>query len=254
MTGSVDRRGKSWNRSVEGETAKGSNGKLNSDQIRERAKLHAMRYATGQPTIEAISIHWMTTYGIQMSYSSEKEWAWRNEGLIESTMNELINLGELKQPAMAHTTFMATASEAGKGSGKLVAQLEKKIKAAIEKLDPFCDPRVILGYTEEKLSKMSVDDRQKADARIEYEDKRNKLRLTMITVLCESLGVNKKLLLAATKMAKDMFDESILSERKIGAMVKKKMEEVSDETKNASDVDFIDVEVKEEDRERLLDT
>lgn len=247
----VDRRSKYWNRTDDSDHNRGGKSKLTSEQLKERAKLHAERYAFGKPTIQDICNHWFQAYGITIHYNSEKEWAWRNETLIVETMNHLVDQGEIELQ-ITNKSLLNTVNISGVETGKMVKALEDKFLMLIRRLDIDCNPFRACQIDEESFNAMPEgDEKAKLAKKIEVQEKRNKLIIKLLPEFSTMIKEHKKVLLDTITTTKDIFDDSKIKELKVQYEVNKQVNRKFGEVQKLSDFNPIEVEVLESDRKEI---
>lgn len=250
MTAIVDKRGVYHNRTDESDWNRGNNGKLNPDQLRERAVLHAKRLVFGKPTLQEIAEHWQTAYGISMHYNSEKEWGWRNEDTIEAVLNEMIESGEIKDPGLSETSLITTINKSGKETAKVIRELEKSLVSALRSVDLDGDYLAACGITPEEYDNSDGDLRKKFDTMIKREKDKNNFRLEAAVQYSKMLKDHKTVLIETIGAAKDLFDDSRLKQIKNDKLIEKKVGDLIG-NKDASEFSG-GIEVTDDMREKLL--
>lgn len=250
MTGIVDKRGIYHNRSDDSDWNRGNNGKLSGDQLNERAYLHAKRLCFGKPTIQEISEHWNTKYGITMHYNSEKEWAWRNEEAIEAALNEMIESGEVKDPGINETSFVTTINRSGKDTAKVIGQIEKHLTAVLKSVNLDADYLVMAGI--DPLAYDVANDKERAayDAKIKRERMKNEFRLEVAAQFSKMLKDHKSVLIETVLAAKDLYQDSKLKQIKNDKQIEKKVSQLIG--KNDTGTYNGDIEVTDDMRNRIL--
>lgn len=250
MSGSADRRGKYWNRSDDNDTNRGNKSKLNAEQTIERAELHAQRYALSFPTIYDICDHWRQAYGISIAYNSEKEWAARNENLVLSAMDRLIEEGKLKLQ-ITDRSLLNTANVLGVDTGKMIKTLEKRFNMVIEGIDWDQNPYKGFEMTEEEANDLPEPEKSKALLKIKRVEQKSKFMVKMLGELSKMINDHKLVLLKTLEATKDLYDDSKLKTLKIKQEVQKQVgKHVSDQQRDTG-FDPIEVEVSDDDRSRV---
>lgn len=250
MTGSVDRRGKYWNRTDDADVNRGIHSKLNTDQMKERARLHAERLAYGKPTIQGIVDHWFKKYQISIHYKTEQEWSWRNERLIMDAMNQMLDSGDMKLN-VTNNTLLNTINVSGVATGTTLKALEDKFHQVLKKIDFDLNPMKALGIDEEAYA--SYDEPTKAiwDAKIKVQETKNKFCVKMLTELSLMIKDHKKVLLDTISTTKDIYDDAELSKIKMKQEVRKAVSAKVAEVQGGSEFNAVDVEVSDEDRKSI---
>lgn len=244
MTAGVDRRGKHWNQIDSSEVNRGNHTKLNPDQMKERARFHALRLAYSKPTLQDICDYWWTTYGIKMAYGSEKEWAWRNESLIIDTMNRLVDAGEI-QLDITETSLVNTLKFSGMETAKVVQKLEEHMTTILRKCDFEFDPLKQIKVTLEEYDNADEKTKGEIGRKVRLEEDRNKFRIQALAQVSEMLAKHKKVLIDTVEATKELFDDSKMRQRKIEKEVRAAMSETN--KKNlARDFNPLDVEITDD--------
>ncbi len=250
MVISVDRRMKNWNRSEDSGTNRGSKSKLSEEQQKERARLHAERMAFGKPTIQMIVDHWWTAYGISLNYSSEKEWAWRNETLIIEMMNAMVDNGQMKLTITDHS-LLNTVNISGVETGKLIKALESKFLMVLRNIDFDFDPYAMLGIDEASVEAMPEPDKTNMVAKIRKLEYKNKYALKILPDLSGMIKDHKKVLLETVNTTKQLYDDSKLKELNISKEVTRQVGRKFGDLQKDVGFDPLEAEVSDEDRSRV---
>lgn len=250
MSGVVDKRGVYHNRSDDSDYNRGNYGKLNEDQLKERAYLHAKRLVFNKPTIQEIADHWGSKYGISMHYNSEKEWAWRNEAEIEAALNDMIESGEVKDPGVNETTFITTVNKSGRDTAKVLQQLEKQLTVVLKSIDTAGDYFASCGISEEEYDAADEPKRKRFDAKLKREKAKNEFRLEAAFKLSKMLSDHKTVLIDTVMAAKDLYQDSKLKQIKNDKAIEKKVSQLIG--KNDTGDFNPELEVTDEMRDKLL--
>lgn len=250
MSGVVDKRGIYHNRSDDSDWNRGNSGKLNGDQLRERAYLHAKRLVFQKPTIQEIADHWNTKYGITMHYQSEKEWAWRNENEIEAALNEMIESGEIKDPGINETSFITTVNKSGKDTAKVLQNIEKQLTSVLKSIDLEADYLASAKVDPQEYEDADDEKRKKFDMRIKREKLKNEFRLEVAVQFSKMLKDHKSVLIETVLAAKDLYQDSKLKQMKTDKQIEKKMSQLIG--KGDSSEFTGELEVTDEMRDKLL--
>jgi hypothetical protein len=231
------------------EVNRGNAGKLNEDQLKERARKHALRLTYGRPTIQEIADSWFKEYGISMAYSSEKEWALRNEGNIQNALAQMVEEGKIEFSPFTESNLMVTLKVSGNDTGKIVKSLEKHIIDVLKSVDMDFDPMVKAGIDPDAYDAMDGEAKVKADRRIEREKLKTKLRMQALQQFGELLKEQKKLLLDTIKVANEMYSNSKIRTRQIERQVS---QQVSRLVKPEISKDYGEIEITDEMRAEVL--
>jgi hypothetical protein len=252
MTASVDKRGIYHNRSDDSDWNRGNNGKLSGDQLTERAELHAKRLCFGKPTIQEISEHWNTKYGITMHYNSEKEWAWRNEEAIEAALNGMIESGEVKDPGVNETTFITTVNKTGRETAKVITQIEKNLTAVLKSVELSGDYMAMAGI--DPLAYDVANDKERAafDAKMKRERAKNEFRLEVAVQYSKMLKDHKAVLIETVLAAKDLYQDSKLKQMKNDKQIEKKVSQLIGKHSESGSSNGDEMEITDEMRARIL--
>lgn len=248
MTAGVDKPTRFWNSST-GEN-KGIAGKLNADQIKERCKLHAERLAFGKPTIQHIVDHWWHKHQIRMSYSAEKEWAWRNESSIVEVMNNMADTGEIKL-AISDQSLLNTVNISGVETARVVKLLENKFTRMMQLLDLDFDPWGKVGVKRQEYLGMTKEEQVEVEFELKRLENQQKMIIRFLPELSAMIKDHKRVLLDSVTTTKDIFDDSkfkrIAMQKEISKQIGTKLKEQSDK----SGFDPLEVEVTDMDRKAL---
>lgn len=250
MTAAINANGHFSNQSLEGQEPRGNVGKLNPEQIKVRARKHALRFATGKPTIAEIAESWMTEYGISMTYWSEKEWASRNEDAIQGATVELVETGEIKVQPFTESSLLNTLKVSGNETGKVIRKIERSIVQLMEAVDIDFDPMKAVNLTHDEYFLANQDDRRVFDKKIQAEAEKNRLRIDAIKAYAIILRDQKGILLETVKVANDLYKSSEARHKQIEKQIGHTVSEILNE-KDKSELE-VDGEVTDADRERVL--
>lgn len=250
MTATVNFNGHFSNSSLEGQEPRGNVGKLTPEQTKLRARKHAMRLAGGKPTIQEIADSWMQESGISMSYYGEKDWALRNDELIQSATIELIEMGEIKLQPFTETSLLNTLKVSGNETGKVIKKVERSIISVLDAIDIKFDPMEALGIKEADYDAADNITREIMDKKMAAEASRNKLRLKMVESLAVILKDQKKILLDTVTVANDLYQSSEARMKQIDRKISHQVGEILQE-KDKSELDG-EVEITDADRERVF--
>lgn len=245
MTGLVDRRGKYWSQIDEAEVNRGNNGKFNSDQLKERTRLHALRMAYGQPTLKGVAEAMFQKYGIRVHLTSERQWAIRNEKSIMDMLNQMVDSGEIKLP-LTDTTHITTLSVSCTETARNVKLAEEHFRAIFRAVDFDFDPYQKLGTTEEQVDAMSEEERKKWIRKAQVEAKKNEFRLRALELIAGILNSQKLLLIKTVMATKQVFDDSKIKEKKFEIEAQKKINAALEVHKTSEDFDPLEVVVTDE--------
>lgn len=251
MVAAVNFNGHFSNQSLEGETPRGIQGKLNPEQIKIRARKHALRMATGKPTVAEIADFWMKEYGISMSYYGEKEWAVRNEDAITAASIELIESGELKNQPFTESHLLNTLKVSGQETGKVIRKIERHLLSLLDSVDIEFDPMKVLGYTVEDITSLDPASRKMYDELEQRENAKNKLRLKVIETYAAMLKDQKKILLDTVGVANGLYQSSEARMKHIDKQIQHTVGEILTE-KDKTEFDPEAAEITDADRERVL--
>lgn len=250
MTATVNVNGHFSNQSLEGQEPRGNVGKLNPEQVKVRAKKHALRLATGRPTVQEIADFWMREYGISMSYFGEKDWASRNDDAIQAATIEMVESGEIKIQAFTETSLLNTLKVSGHETGKVIKKIEKSIIGILDSFDIDLDPMKKLGITDEQYAAADEKSQRALDKKIDAENARNKLRVKIVESYALILKDQKKILLETVQVANNLYQNSETRMKQIEKRVGHTVAEILTE-KDKNELDS-DVEITDADRERVL--
>lgn len=250
MTATVNFNGHFSNQSLQGESPRGNVGKLTPDQIKLRARKHAMRLANGKPTYAEIAESWMKEFQISMSGYAEREWASRHEEDIQQATIELVEAGIIKFAPFTENSLLNTLKVSGQDTGKLVRKLEAEITDLLGSIDMTFDP----------LAKIPITDKEYADAEpvlqavydkiIRKEQNRHKLRMMALEQFAVILKDQKKILLETVNVANDLYQSSESRMKQMQKQVTHQVAEIlTDKDKTEFDPDS---EITDADREKVL--
>lgn len=250
MTATVNFNGHFSNQSLQGENPRGNVGKLTPDQIKLRARKHAMRLANGKPTYSEIAESWMTEFQISMSGYAEREWAGRHEEEIQQATIELVEAGVIKFSPFTENSLLNTLKVSGQETGKVVRKLEVEITDLLGSLDLSFDPLGRLDITEEDYFKADETLRAVYDKIIRKDANRQKLRMLALEQFASMLKDQKKILLETVNVANNLYQSS---ESRMKAMQKQVSHHVNEILTEKDKTEFDpDAEITDADRERVL--
>ena len=244
--------GKYAKKSFEGERNFGSHGKLNQDQMEERAALHARRVATGDITINGIALHWKKKYNIDISYNSEREWASTNEDRIQRKLTEMVENGQIQLETTNMEVAANTFYQAIKDNGRLVQTGRKKIKSLIEAIKHNQNYLEDLGYTVEKYSELDSKDQKIVDRKLKAMDSDRRYKISLAKSLSEITEAHSKILTQEVKLFSELVKQGQIQNHKVERLAseraKKKIAKHVEE--NNTEMDLVNFEVTEEMRKQ----
>lgn len=148
------------NRAFDGDPNLGSRGKLNSDQLIERTKLHAKRLALGSPSVEEIADYWYKTYEIAMNKRSEREWADNNHAKIVDMQQTMERSGEIEVVHSSNAALSNTLAHGAREKVNLIKKSHKEIAAIWNNLTETKDVWKIIGITKDEYKTATNEDRK----------------------------------------------------------------------------------------------
>ena len=192
------------NKSSDNDPNKGSRGKLNTEQNKERLKLHALRNALGKPSIDDIVAHWYKEYDITMNPRSEREWADNHELEILDLQQTMERNGEIE---VVHSSNTALTNTLAHGAKKKVTVIEKSHKELFKAYDALTATRDIfnvVGITKEQFFDLKGDEKREVRKDIDLIMKMRKLNIEEIKEFSTVSSEHAKDLKAFIALAKDI--------------------------------------------------
>jgi hypothetical protein len=177
------------NRAFDGDPNLGSRGKLNSEQLIERTKLHAKRLALGSPTVPEIAEHWYKTYEISMNPRSEREWADNNHDKIVDMQQIMERTNEIEVVHSSNAALSNTLAHGAREKVNLIKKSHKEISAIWNSLNESKDVWKVVGITKEEYKNAPNAEKKEYRKDIELA---LKIRDTEIKALEKYSGVSNK--------------------------------------------------------------
>lgn len=219
-------RGLRTNKSADTFANNGSRGKLNEDQLDERAKLHAQRKVNGTPNITDIAKLWDTKYNITMSISSESEWAGNNAERIDLAIAALEDAGDMPLIQVTNSTIGAMLAKGARNllntlrvNNKLQTQLTGSIKE-------FSDPYKMIGCVNKDTYQVSDGDQRKEfDKRLDHLIKLNNSHISAFEAVSKSTKDQGALITDMMKVVSELNKSGQVRTREIKEAAKNLLKE-----------------------------
>lgn len=218
----VDSRGKYTNASAETTANNGSRGKLNSDQLDERAILHAKRVGAGYPSYKEIVEHWYKAYNITMALSSEYEWADNNQDRIDREISKLEENGDMPIVAVSNSQITAMLAKSARSVTDTLKTNKHAQTDLLNSVKNIIDPYILIGAKSADDYYSSEGDRRiEFDARLDHLIKLNNSRTSAMNAVSRSTSDQGKILIDLMKVVVELNK----SGQNIDKMIEKKARE-----------------------------
>lgn len=204
----------------------GLRGKLTEDQLEERAILHAKRQVTGNPSVAAIIKHW-GNQGVEMSSSSEYEWANNNQDRIDQAISMLEQAGDMPIVAVPDSTI---TNQLAKGARSIIDTMRANKRASekvLAQVEDMTDIWKMINAKDKEAYFTSEDDRRtEFDKRIDTIVKIRDSHVSALKELSKSSSDHGKTLVEIMKTVSEInkggqgFDKML--EKKVNDTIKEK--------------------------------
>lgn len=185
--------------------ANNGRGKLNEDQLKERAILHAKHQFTGIPSVNEIVDYWLEKYNITMTTQSENEWARNNQDRIDMAAAQLEDGGDMPVVAVSPSTVATMLARAGRDMVQSIRD-NKKTQASLNALlVDFTDPYKQIGAPNKEAYWSSKEEtRKEYDKRLDHAIKLNKSNVENYNAVTRATVDQAKVLVDMLKVINDI--------------------------------------------------
>lgn len=198
----------------------GSRGKLNEEQLDERAILHAKKKVTGIPTPKEIVAHWQDKYDITMTVQCENEWARNNQERIDSAISKLEDDGDMPLVVVPPSAISSMLGKAGRDIVEIIRSNKKSQNKLNSSLEEFIDPYKQIGAAnKEAYWKSEGETRKVFDKRLEFALKVNRAVTDNYRTISNATVEQGKLLVSVM----DMVHKVNASQQTLDRTIEKKM-------------------------------
>tara|TARA_R100001244_G_scaffold67422_5_gene55203 strand:+ start:2878 stop:3663 length:786 start_codon:yes stop_codon:yes gene_type:complete len=248
----TDSRGKYTNASADTTANNGSRGKLNSDQLDERAILHAKRVGAGYPSYKEIVEHWYKAYNITMALSSEYEWAENNNDRIDREIARLEENGDMPIVAVSNSQITGMLAKSARTITDTLRTNKLAQSDLVQCARLMADPYKAIGATgAEAYYTCSDEQREIFDKRLDHLIKLNDSRTASLNAISKSTSDQGKVLTDLMKVVVELNKSGQNVDKMIAKKAKEQLKEAGLKLQETEALKEVDPLAPVSDEERL---
>ncbi len=222
----TDSRGKFTTKSAD-TFANNGRGKLNEDQLEERAILHGKNQVTGIPSVQEIVNHWLKKYGVTMTIQSEYEWVRNNSERIDRAVAKMSEEGSIGVVAVSNQTIANKLAVASRNILDTISLNKKSQEHISGSIRDFKDPYKQIGCrNKEEYWASEGDDRKKYDKRLDHIIKLHKVNVDTLRTVSANTSEQGKLLVDMLKVVAEINKSGQVMDANIEKMMREEIKKM----------------------------